>query len=196
MADNSPAPHFIDGLYGKLIEGGIGYFFPSARLESLEPHRHPAQDLIERESGSKSVVLHWLGSRYSLTRDELFSDSEINLLRAIGDVLDSRYRMIVDTTRVEQRFELFRGLAEDRYVSSYIDSAPYAEPVWKGPDRVSTVSAMAFRLWPWLTRPGSLSKLSMSTSGLSPFRVSVFRYPVPRDIKRTAGQHCAVVMFA
>jgi hypothetical protein len=44
--------------------------------------------------------------------------------------------MLVDTVRVEQRFELFRGLAEDRYVSAYIDAAPYAQKVWKGPDRV------------------------------------------------------------
>ena len=44
--------------------------------------------------------------------------------------------MIVDTSRVEQRFELFRGQAEDRYVSGYIDGTPYAERVWQGPDRV------------------------------------------------------------
>jgi hypothetical protein len=136
LADNSPAPHFIDGLYGKLVEGGIGYFFPSASFKSLEPDRHAAQESISQESSGTSVLLNWLGARYSLTREEPFSDAEIKLLVEIGAVLESRYRMIVDTTRVEQRFELFRGLAEDRYVSAYIDGAPYAEPVWKGPDRV------------------------------------------------------------
>ena len=35
-----PAP-FIDGLYGKLVEGGIGYFFPSAKLELVEPDPDP-----------------------------------------------------------------------------------------------------------------------------------------------------------
>jgi hypothetical protein len=44
--------------------------------------------------------------------------------------------MIVEATQVEQRFELFRGLPEDRYVSAYIDGAPYAQKVWEGPDRV------------------------------------------------------------
>src|SRR5882724_8476434 len=136
MPDQTPAPHFIDGLYGKLIEGGIGYFFPSVNLQSLGRDPRLTQDLIAEETGGTSVVLNWLGSRYSLTRDEPFSESEIKLLRSIGAVLGSRYRMIVDASRVEQRFELLRGLPEDRYVSAYIDSAPYKEPVWKEPDRV------------------------------------------------------------
>jgi hypothetical protein len=90
MADNSPAPHFIDGLYGKLVEGGIEYFFPSARFELFEPDQHGAQGLISRESGNTSVLLSWLGARYSLTREESFSDSEIRLLGGIGAVLESR----------------------------------------------------------------------------------------------------------
>src|ERR1700733_4975659 len=130
-----PAP-FIDGLYGKLVEGGIGYFFPSAKFELVEPDPDPGEHRITPGSGGTSLVLNWLGSRYSLMRDEPFSDAELKLLTSIGAVLDSRYQMIVDTTRVEQRFELFRGLAEDRYVSGYIDGAPYEQKEWKGPDRV------------------------------------------------------------
>ena len=136
MPDQTQSPQFIDGLYGKLIEGGIGYFFPSVTFQSLEPDPRPSQDLIAQETDGTSVVMNWLGSRYSLTREEPFSESEIKLLRSIGAVLDSRYRMIVEATRVEQRFELFRGLPEDRYVSAYIDRAPYNEPVWKEPDRM------------------------------------------------------------
>ena len=130
-----PAP-FIDGLYGKLVEGGIGYFFPSARFELVEPDPDPGEHRITPTSGGTSLILNWLGSRYSLMRDEPFSDAELKLLTSIGAVLDSRYQMIVDTTRVEQRFELFRGLAEDRYVSGYIDGAPYQQEEWRGPDRV------------------------------------------------------------
>ncbi len=81
-------------------------------------------------------VLNWLGSRYSLTQDEPFSESELKLLTSIGAVLDARYRMIIDATRVEQRFELFRGVPEDRHVSAFVDGAPYAQRVWEGPDRV------------------------------------------------------------
>jgi hypothetical protein len=136
MPEQTQTAPFIDGLYGKLVEGGIGYFFPSAKFELLEPDRDPGEHRITRSSGGTSLVLNWLGSRYSLTRDEPFSDAELKLLTSIGAVLDSRYQMIVDTTRVEQRFELFRGLAEDRYVSGYIDGAPYEQKEWKGPDRV------------------------------------------------------------
>src|SRR5437899_7037430 len=107
MRDQIQVAHIIDGLYGKLVEGGIGYFFPSVSFESLAPDRHAAQDVIFQEPSGTSVLLSWLGARYSLTREETFSDSEIKLLRGIGVVLESRYRMIVDTIRVEQRFELF-----------------------------------------------------------------------------------------
>jgi hypothetical protein len=44
--------------------------------------------------------------------------------------------MIADTDRTEKRFELFRGLPEDRYVSASIDGAPYTQDIWQGPDRV------------------------------------------------------------
>lgn len=135
MSDN-PQAHIIDGLYGKLIEGGIGYFFPSVTFESVNSAVGIDQGLVIPESSDTSVVLNWLGARYSLTRSEAFSDSEIKLLNGIGAVLNSRYRMIVDTSSVEQRFELFRGLPEDRHVSAFIDRRPYDDPVWKGPDRV------------------------------------------------------------
>src|SRR4051794_32621294 len=102
MPDQTQAPHFIDGLYGKFIERGIGYFFPSVNLQSLGRDPRPGQDVVVQENGGTSVVLNWLGSRYSLTREEPFSESEIKLLRSIGTVLDSRYRMIVDANHVEQ----------------------------------------------------------------------------------------------
>jgi hypothetical protein len=136
MTDLIQTPRFIEGLYGKLIEGGIGYFFPTAAFQSLERDQRLRQDPKTEETGVTSVVMDWLGSQCSLTREEPFSQSEIKLLRSIAAVLDSRYRMIVDAAPVEQRFELFRGLPEDRYVSAYIDRTPYNEPVWKGPDRV------------------------------------------------------------
>src|SRR5438128_984178 len=136
MTEQKQAAPFIDGLYGKLVEGGVGYFFPSAQFDTLEPDLDPGEHRIARTSVGTSLILNWLGSRYSLARDEPFSEAELKLLTSIGAVLDSRYRMIVDTTQVEQRFELFRGLPEDRYVSAYIDGAPYAQKVWKGPDRV------------------------------------------------------------
>jgi hypothetical protein len=37
MTEQKQAAPFIDGLYGKLVEGGVGYFFPSAQFDLLEP---------------------------------------------------------------------------------------------------------------------------------------------------------------
>ena len=136
MLGEPQAPHLIDGLYEKLIEGGIGYFFPSAKFESLERAPGSAQEPVALEVDHTAVTMNLLGVRCLLTRDEPFSHAELRLLTSIGAVLGARYRMITDADRVEQRFELFRGLPEDRYVSAFIDVAPYNQPVWKGPDRV------------------------------------------------------------
>lgn len=127
-------PHFIDGLYRDSIKGGIDYFFPSVQFQSLGPAS--GQSEVAEDPGGRSVVMNWLGSRYSLTRDEPFTESELKLLKSIEAVSASRYRMVVDADRLEQRVELFRGLPEDRYVSAYLDTAPYSAPVWKGPDRL------------------------------------------------------------
>src|SRR5690349_11250869 len=114
MLEQTRAPGFIDGLYGKLIEGGIGYFFPSAQLQPIETGLEPVGRGTIETSDRTSLILSWLGSRYSLRRAEAFSDEELKLLKSIEAVLDSRYRMIANSDRVEQRFELFRGLPEDR----------------------------------------------------------------------------------
>jgi len=135
MSAQIQAPNFINGLYGKLIEGGIGYFFPTATFQQLPQEAGSNQELIKGADGT-SLMMNWLGARYLLTRDNPFSDSEIRLLGSIGAVLHARYRMIIDAARVEQRFELFRGLPEDRYVSAYLDISPYNQPVWREPDRL------------------------------------------------------------
>src|SRR5580765_7977753 len=136
MPEQTRAPVFIDGLYGKLVEGGIKYFFPSANLQATETSLEPAASGVTESSDRTSLDLRWLGSGYSLTRNEPFSPEELKLLEGIGAVLGSRYRMIADSGGVEKQFDLFRGLPEDRYVSACIDGAPYAQEIWLGPDRV------------------------------------------------------------
>jgi hypothetical protein len=49
MLGELQAPHLIDGLYEKLIEGGISYFFPSARFESLGRAPGSAQEPVALE---------------------------------------------------------------------------------------------------------------------------------------------------
>lgn len=136
MPEEARPTAFIDGLYGKLVEGGINYFFPSAILQTIETGVESAACGMTVSSDRASLILLWLGSRYSLRRTEPFSAEELKLLKGIGAVLGSRYRMIADTDRVQKRFELFRGLPEDRYVSACIDDTPYAQEIWQGPDRI------------------------------------------------------------
>jgi hypothetical protein len=136
MPNQPQAPPFLDGLYGKLVENGIGYFFPSARLEAIRTGPSEGMQRITQNPDSSTLSLNWLGSQYVLKNSKPFSDSELRLLKSIGAVLDSRYRMLFDATLVEQQFDLFRGLPEDRFVSAYVDSRPYAGEVWTGPDRV------------------------------------------------------------
>ena len=136
MPGQTQTTPFIDGLYRKLIEAGIGYFFPSATFDLLDPDPDAGDQRMMQTSRATSLVLNWLGSGYSLKCDEPFSESELSWSPVSGRSLDFRYRMIVDATRVEQRFELFRGLPEDRHVSAFVDGAPYAQRVWEGPDRV------------------------------------------------------------
>ena len=166
VPEQTRAPAFIDGLYGKLVEGGINYFFPSATLQATETGLEPAGSGMAESSDQTSLVLSWLGSRYSLTRNDAFSTQELKLLKGIGAVLDSRYRMIADTDRVEKRFELFRGLPEDRYVSASIDGVPYARDIWQGPDRVEdTIEAFRTRsLSTYETRRISTGALRYSLS--------------------------------
>src|SRR6202008_2915157 len=96
MPEQTRTPVFIDGLYEKLVEGGINYFFPSATLRMIEAGLEPAACGKTDSSDQASLVLTWLGSRYSLTRNGAFSTQELKLLKGIGAVLDSRYRMIAD----------------------------------------------------------------------------------------------------
>jgi hypothetical protein len=139
MSNRTQGPPFLDGLYGKFVEYGIKYFFPTARLEAVTAGSHQGKQRITENSDGSSLTLNWLGAQYVLDNGKPFSDSELKLLKSIGTVLDSRYRMILDPALVDQRFELFRGLPEDRYVSAYVDSRPYGGEVWTGPDRVEDV---------------------------------------------------------
>lgn len=71
MPEPTCAPVFIEGLYGKLVEGGIDYFFQSATLRMIEAGVDPLACCMTDSSDQTSLILSWLGSRYSLTRNEV-----------------------------------------------------------------------------------------------------------------------------
>jgi hypothetical protein len=56
-----------------------------------------------------------------------FSADQLRLLGAIGAVLGARYRGIFLSGSTAATTHLFEGLAEDRYVSAFLEHAPYLE---------------------------------------------------------------------
>src|SRR5262249_23299788 len=77
-----------------------------------------------REDGA--IDLAWLGAAYRLQNPgRAFTDNETKLLRSIGRVLATRYRLVLDAALAARRIQLVRGLPEDRFVSAYLDPAPY-----------------------------------------------------------------------
>ncbi len=55
MPGQAQTAPFIDGLYRKLVEGGIGYFFPSAKFDLLEPDPDAGDQRIMQTSGGSSL---------------------------------------------------------------------------------------------------------------------------------------------
>ena len=119
--------HFFDRLYGEFLERGVNYFFPSGRLSVRGPL--PASRQVVSETHQDTVLeLEWLRARYVLSKSgKSFTAHEEQLLKSIGQVLSTRYRLLFNTELAAQGFHLFRGLPEDRYVSAFLDPLPYSD---------------------------------------------------------------------
>jgi hypothetical protein len=55
-----------------------------------------------------------------------FTPAEVRFAKAIGSVLESRYRAILNPQLMVERAGLFRGAIEDRYVGAFFDGTPYS----------------------------------------------------------------------
>jgi Cyclic nucleotide-binding domain len=119
--------HYLDRLYGELLERGVNYFFPTGRLTVLGPIPASRPVLTYRAQQGTVLELEWLRARYAFSRPgKPFTEHENRLLKSIGHVLSSRYHLLFHTDLAAQSFHLFRGLSEDRYVSAFLDQAPYS----------------------------------------------------------------------
>lgn len=117
---------FLSGLYGDLLENGIRYFFPGARLQRVSPGGKNMPSLLLAVPDGGEVAFEWMGSGYSLTAASKFSDHERRLLRSIGMMLAARYEMLTNQVLAAQSFQTFRGQPEDRFVSAFLDPASHA----------------------------------------------------------------------
>lgn len=120
---------FVEGLYGELLELGTTYFLPESRLTVLGPINPANNVLTFSDYRDGALELDWLGFRYALSnRGKPLTEDQRKLIRSIGRVLSARYQFLFQAPLAAHNFELFRGLAEDRYISAFLDPAPYASP--------------------------------------------------------------------
>ena len=117
---------FVHSLYCDFFERGVRYFFREAELKAngAAPEFRPLLKFGHRTDGA--LDLDWMGMRYHLERaGRPFTEDQMRLLGAIGGVLATRYRSIFYSGAAAASPQLFEGLAEDRYVSAFLDPAPY-----------------------------------------------------------------------
>lgn len=129
---------FLDALYSDLLERGLQYFLPSVRLTAVGP-AVTHTPIAQYEKTTDGLRLDWLGVRYALSPERPLSINERKLLKSVSRVLSARYRFLIDRQMATEALELFRGVAEDRYVSAFLDPVPYTDVAsrMKGPDRVA-----------------------------------------------------------
>lgn len=127
---NIPPAFVIGAHYDTFLQRALGRFFERATLET-EPVPSPSSDgrlAIESTEDPSALAVRWFGNRYVLrvpTRRP-FTEQEVRFARAIGSVLESRYRAILTPHLMVDRAGLFRGAIEDRYVGAFFDGTPYS----------------------------------------------------------------------
>jgi hypothetical protein len=134
MIDGLPAnipPAFLIGAqYDTFLQRALSGFFERATLET-EAVPSPSSDgrlAIESTDDPAALAVRWFGNRYVLRVPPRrpFTEQEVRFARAIGSVLESRYRAILTPQLMVDRAGLFRGAIEDRYVGAFFDGTPYS----------------------------------------------------------------------
>lgn len=127
------------GLYQQLLTRGIRSFLPSSQIDIVESVPDSTTQLVFREKAEGALSFDWLGSRYVLSKPEEFSAHERRMLRSICKFLSTRYDLLFDREIAAQNMPMFGGVAEDRYVSAFLDPRVFGNAATEPalPDRVS-----------------------------------------------------------
>ena len=118
----------VNALYGEFFERGVRHFLPWCRIQALgRPNSSPpAFTLNPRPDGRLQV--QWGGLEYALhCEGRALSGDEIRLVAAVSNVLAARYLSLFNAASSVTSFGLFQGLAEDHYVSAFLDPSPYLQ---------------------------------------------------------------------
>lgn len=130
MAANLPPAFFVGAHYDTFLQRALRRFFERATLET-DSTPSPSSDgrlAIESTEDPCALSVRWFGTRYQLRVpvNRPFTPAEIRFAKAIGSVLESRYRAILNPQLMVERAGLFRGAIEDRYVGAFFDGTPYS----------------------------------------------------------------------
>ena len=130
MAANLPPAFIVGAHYDTFLQRALKRFFERAALET-EPIPSPSSDgrlAIDSTEDPSALGVRWFGTRYVLRvpGSRPFTEHEVRFARAIGSVLQSRYRAILNPQLLVERAGLFRGAIEDRYVGAFFDGTPYS----------------------------------------------------------------------
>ncbi len=130
MAANLPPAFFVGAHYDTFLQRALRRFFERATLET-DSTPSPSSDgrlAIESTEDPCALSVRWFGTRYQLRVpvNRPFTPAEVRFAKAIGSVLESRYRAILNPQLMVERAGLFRGAIEDRYVGAFFDGTPYS----------------------------------------------------------------------
>jgi hypothetical protein len=130
LAANLPPAFVVGAHYDTFLQRALSRFFERATLET-ESIPSPSSDgrlAIDATEDPSALAVRWFGNRYILRvpARRPFTADEVRFARAIGSVLESRYRAILNPQLMVERAGLFRGAIEDRYVGAFFDGTPYS----------------------------------------------------------------------
>ena len=147
MATQLPPAFLVGAHYDTFLQRALRRFFERATLETaaLPSPSSDGRLAIDPTDDPSALVVRWFGNRSVLRVPERrpFTAHEVRFARAIGSVLQARYKAILNPQLMVEREGLFRGAIEDRYVGAFFDGMPYATGANAGrSERVAEVLEM------------------------------------------------------
>jgi hypothetical protein len=131
---------FVEGFYRERLRESVHYFFPDARLESLEPGKPQHALCAVGDQSEGGFEFEWRGAGHAFAKLEGgITRFEKALLASIAKVLAVRSELLAGGTPTAETFHLFRGLPEDRFVSAFLETLAAADerPTDHRPDRIT-----------------------------------------------------------
>ncbi len=121
----------ISSLHESFLQAALRRFFERASFD-VEPVLADAGEgrmTVETSENGCVLTVRWFGTLCVLRVPPRrpFSAHEVRLARAIGSVLEARYRAIFSPHMMAEERELFRGALEDRYIGAFLEGGHHRD---------------------------------------------------------------------